>query len=269
MRSPSSWTLCLLLLDQPFTPNSLHSQIPPARIISSLRVRQSLRWEHLYCEPEGFDLLAETDTTFTPPSPYYFSLRRLAVHLNENITLEEFQQSFAEFREIALVKPVADKIWHTIFDACLRRRLESLAVEMFDLMVSKYVPCSSHQLTSLLLLVQEKGSYEEALAFLDKAVAVGMEPTVHNFSPLLKACGSAKKARQILARMQVSRVEPNVISFSAAIKSCEQMGDWRSSIELLELMRAYGVAPNEITYCCIISAGIAYTPPVPSVTYTP
>ena len=252
----SHWILGPLLFSLPLALFSFHNHFIGARIEASLQKRLSLQWSRLYGGQEGLDLL-DPDTTVIPPSPYYSSLRRLAAHLNvENITYDEFRESFLEFREIALVKPVADKIWYTIFDACLRRRFESLAVEMFDLMVSKYIPCSSHQLTSLLLLVQEKGSYEEALAFLDKAVAVGMEPTVHNFSPLLKACGSARKARQILARMQVCKVEPNVISFSAAIKSCEQMGDWRSSIELLELMRAYGVAPNEITYCCIISAGL-------------
>lgn len=249
----SCLVLSLLRLSLPLAPlPSIHLQFARTKVLQS---HNQLPQHRLHCNHESW-YSSDLDEAETP---LHFSslrsLRSLSTRLGENITYEEFRQSFDEFREIAMMRPVADKLWFNIFDACLRRQFEEIAVDMFDLMVSKYIPCSSHQLTSLLILVQEKRSYEEAMRFLDKAVAVGMEPTVHNFSPLLKACGSAKRARQILARMQLCKVEPNVISFSAAIKSCEQTGDWRSSIELLELMKAYGVAPNEITYCCIISAG--------------
>ena len=87
----------------------------------------------------------------------------------------------------------------------------------------------------------------------DSAIASGLQPSVHNFSPLLKSCGSSSRARELLQRMDFVNVESNVISFTAAIKSCESSGDWRGALEILDLMRVCDVAPNEVTYSCIIN----------------
>ena len=86
-----------------------------------------------------------------------------------------------------------------------------------------------------------------------KAIKNDVEFTVHNFSPLLKHCGDANRARLLFQRMEHCGLVPNVISYTAAIKSCELSGDLQSVLSIMELMRACGVQPNEVTYCCVIS----------------
>lgn len=175
-------------------------------------------------------------------------------YINEHASYTSIKSTLDFIFKASETKHIPERFWYVALDATLKRKADLFAYQVFNHMLRINLPCTSHQLTSLLVLLSDKLTHEECLKCFDNALAVGLEPTVHNFSPLLKSCGGAQRAREILARMQLARIEPNVISFSAAIKSCEQVGDWQSSIELLELMRAYGVQPNEITFCCIISA---------------
>jgi hypothetical protein len=163
---------------------------------------------------------------------YYESLKDHLAQINEHNSYTMVKNSIDSILKLDSQKHIPEKYWYAILDSCLRRKSDLFALDVFKEMVRLNVPCTSHQLTGLLILISEKVSYEECLQYFDAALSVGLEPTVHNFSPLLKSCGSARRARQILARMQLSRIEPNVISFSAAIKSCEQTGDWKSSVEV-------------------------------------
>ena len=126
-------------------------------------------------------------------------------------------------------------------------------MQVFHQMSTLNIPCHPHLLTELLTIMCTTGMYDKALEIFDTSIAAGMEPTVHNFSPLLKNCGSAVKARAILQRMEHAGLVPNVISYTAAIKSCEPTGDLNSALMIMDFMRGCGVIPNEVTYCCIIS----------------
>ena len=143
--------------------------------------------------------------------------------------------------------------WYRLLDGSIRWRFHRYAVRIFEVMTDQGVVCPSYLMTSMLQLVSMSGMHEDALRLFDSAVAAGFEPSVHNFSPLLKSCGTAQKARELLQRMEFVGIQANVISYTAAIKSCENTGDWRSALELLDLMRAASVTPNEITYCCVIN----------------
>ena len=143
--------------------------------------------------------------------------------------------------------------WYRLLDGAIRWRFPGFAIRIFDVMNDQGVMCPSYLMTSLLQLVSMSGMNDAALRLFDSAVATGFEPSVHNFSPLLKSCGTAHKARELLQRMEFVGIQANVISYTAAIKSCENTGDWRSALELLDLMRAASVVPNEITYCCVIN----------------
>ena len=143
--------------------------------------------------------------------------------------------------------------WYRLLDGAIRWRFPGFAIRIFDVMNDQGVVCPSYLMTSLLQLVSMSGMNDAALRLFDTAVATGFEPSVHNFSPLLKSCGTAQKARELLQRMEFVGIQANVISYTAAIKSCESTGDWRSALELLDLMRAASVVPNEITYCCVIN----------------
>ena len=143
--------------------------------------------------------------------------------------------------------------WYRLLDGAIRWRFPGFAIRIFDVMNDQGVVCPSYLMTSLLQLVSMSGMNDAALRLFDSAVATGFEPSVHNFSPLLKSCGTAHKARELLQRMEFVGIQANVISYTAAIKSCESTGDWRSALELLDLMRAASVVPNEITYCCVIN----------------
>lgn len=143
--------------------------------------------------------------------------------------------------------------WHRLLDGAIRWRYPAYAISSFEIMTEQGIVCPAYLMTSLLQLVCISGLQDVALSLFDSGVAAGLEPSVHCFSPLLKSCGTAQKARELLQRMEFVGIQANVISYTAAIKSCENTGDWRSALELLDLMRASGVTANEITYCCAIN----------------
>jgi pentatricopeptide repeat protein len=100
--------------------------------------------------------------------------------------------------------------------------------------------------------LQKAKDFERGLHLFDMAISHGLQPSVHNFSPLLKTCGSAARARDLLQRMEFTSIEPNVISYTAAIKACELTGDWRGALDFLQLMRANDIPPNDISYTCVL-----------------
>lgn len=143
--------------------------------------------------------------------------------------------------------------WHRLLDGAIRWRYPSYAISSFEIMTEQGMICPAYLMTSLLQLVCISGLQDVALTLFDSGVAAGFEPSVHCFSPLLKSCGTAQKARELLQRMEFVGIQANVISYTAAIKSCESTGDWKSALEILDLMRASGITANEITYCCAIN----------------
>lgn len=102
-------------------------------------------------------------------------------------------------------------------------------------------------------LLSQQSDFDLSYRMFTRALELGMQPSVHNFSPLLKKSNSTVKTRELLQQMDYYGIEPNVISITAAIKSCEGTGDWQFALELLDLMRGIGILPNEITYSCAIS----------------
>lgn len=143
--------------------------------------------------------------------------------------------------------------WIQMLQLSLKLRLEKCAVQVFTSMIKLGIGFKSSSFTDLITLLSGIGSFTEALRVFDLVISSGYKPTVHNFSPMLKASGSTYRAKEVLRRMKLVGVDANVVSFSAAIKSCEGTGNWESALELLDLMHSYGIEPNEITYCCVIS----------------
>jgi pentatricopeptide repeat protein len=145
------------------------------------------------------------------------------------------------------------KEWYELLDHSIRLGYSRFSIKIFYKMKRLGLNINTHTITELLKCACAEGHYDEALAVFDTSISYGMEPTVHNFSPLLKSCGSVGKARELLQRMEHCGISPNVISYTAAIKSCEPSGNLESVLAIMELMRACGVQPNEVTYCCVIS----------------
>ena len=145
------------------------------------------------------------------------------------------------------------KEWQDLLDLAIQWNLKDLAIQILYRMQDLYINIHSHTITELLSALCQYDMYDEALEIFDNCIAYGMEPTVHNFSPLLKTCGSASKAHELFQRMENCGLSPNVISYTAAIKSCEPYADFMSVLSLMDMMRSCGVQPNEVTYCCVIS----------------
>ena len=56
-----------------------------------------------------------------------------------------------------------------------------------------------------------------------------------------------QRALELLEAMRAAGVAPDVISYSAAISACEKGQQWQRALELLEGMRPAGVSPNVIS----------------------
>ena len=164
--------------------------------------------------------------------------------------------SYIDFLLISIeeTKPtVADKLYNRLLEVCLERRLPHYTATVFKQFLDRNIPYSSSVLTAVIALIAEEGDFSAALEIYDKIISMGVSPTLHNFTPLLRNAGSSTRAKQVLQRMEMCGVESNVITFTTAIKSLESTADWRSGLELLEWMKCLGIEPNEITYCCIIT----------------
>lgn len=141
----------------------------------------------------------------------------------------------------------------TMFESSVKNHNTTTSYAIFDEMLKRGVICTSAHMTALLSIAHSNGDTEKAYQLFMDAINLGMKPSVHNFSPLLKHSNSPSRTRELLQLMDFYGIEPNVISLTAAIRSCEPTGDWKFALELLDLMRAINVTPNEITYSCIIS----------------
>eukprot|EP01041_Mallomonas_annulata_P000193 gene193-344_t len=149
---------------------------------------------------------------------------------------------------------LTERAWTKVLDACMKWKLSDIGFQAFTLMSDANIPCNTHQLTWLLGKLCDDGRIIDARQALERSIALGLNPCVQHFSPLLRSCESIDQARELLQQMESLGIEPNVISYTAAIKSCEKIGDWKSALSLLDHMRASDIQANELTYCCIISS---------------
>ena len=145
---------------------------------------------------------------------------------------------------------LSDRQWTILLEMSLKNRNITITTKVFEEMVKRNVSCNSIHMTGLL---SQQNDFEACQGMFVKALELGMQPSVHNFSPLLKNSNDAMKTRELLQQMDYYGVEPNVITLTAAIKSCEMTGEWKFALDLLDLMRAVDIPPNEITYSCAIS----------------
>ena len=88
-------------------------------------------------------------------------------------------------------------------------------------------------------------------------------PSIFVYSALLDVCakaGAEEEAVSIMRRMKSDNVQQNVVSYSAYLSifaTTGARGDRRApykAMEVLEEMRAVGLAPNEFSYCSAIAS---------------
>ena len=147
------------------------------------------------------------------------------------------------------VDSMSERQWTTLLELSLKNRNSTLSNMIFGEMANRNLPCNSVHMMGLL----SQRDHDKAYEMWQTALSLGMQPSVHNFSPLLKKSNSTTRTRELLQQMDYYCIEPNVITLTAAIKSCESTGDWKFALDLLDLMRATDILPNEITYSCAIS----------------
>lgn len=131
------------------------------------------------------------------------SLKKAMIDLNNNRQLLPDQAKLYVERILEFEKeyPLNKKSWLRVLEGCFRRNFAKHAIMVANRMLEREYVCSSHDMTLLLTLACNDDLYEEGLALFDRSVLRGLEPTVHNFSPLLKTCGSVTKACELFMRM--------------------------------------------------------------------
>ena len=125
---------------------------------------------------------------------------------------------------------LSQKMWIKLLDSCIKWKFIDYSYQIFKKMGELNVQCSNFQMTWLLTSLSDEGRYDDALETLETCISLGLNPSVQNFSPLLRSCDSIEKSRELLQRMESIGIEPNVISYTAAIKSCERLCDWKGAL---------------------------------------
>jgi hypothetical protein len=131
------------------------------------------------------------------------SLKKAMIDLNNNRQLLPDQAKLYVEKILEFEKdyPLNKKSWLRVLEGCFRRNFGKHAIMVANRMLEREYLCSSHDMTLLLTLACSGNLYEEGLSLFDRSVLRGLEPTVHNFSPLLKTCGSVTKACELFMRM--------------------------------------------------------------------
>jgi hypothetical protein len=166
----------------------------------------------------------------------------------------EFKETLEFIIHNSLSCELSERQWQALFDIALGiKTFKNLPLLLINEMHRRNYVCNSVQMSSLLTLLTLEGNIDLSFELFTEAIKIGLKPSVHHFSPLLKFCNTTMRAKKTLILMDNHGIEPNEITISAVIKSCELSGDWKFSLELLDFMRSLEIYPNQITYSCLIT----------------
>lgn len=95
-----------------------------------------------------------------------------------------------------------DRVYQKLIGACIQYGLIQHSIKVYNKAVDHNIKVNAHTITKLLSFLCVSGYYQESLALFNDAIAKGLEPAIHNFSPLLKHCTNPKDAMFLLMRME-------------------------------------------------------------------
>jgi pentatricopeptide repeat protein len=150
-------------------------------------------------------------------------------------------------------KKLDSKQWNELLVSAIAYNLGDIALRVFNRMNELKVPSASHISVKLVSHLAERHRMEDAQKVLATLATQSTPLTVHHYLALLRCSGSFSVAQNVLFQMECARFDINVMTYSTAIKSCESTSDVTAALQLLDQMKAMGIPPNEITYCCAIS----------------
>ncbi|KAK3200149.1 hypothetical protein Dsin_023564 [Dipteronia sinensis] len=174
--------------------------------------------------------------------------------------------------------------WTSLITGYVRSRQVAIARQLFDQMPEKNVVSWSAMISGYV----QVGMFEEALELFNGMQTCGVRPNQAGIIGALTACaflGALDQGRWIHAyvernKMELDRVlgtalidmyakcgcietarsvfdnmsNRDVFAFTSLISGLANHGQSRSAIELFVRMQNEGVAPNEVTFICILSA---------------
>lgn len=107
------------------------------------------------------------------------------------------------------------------------------------------------------------GYWEDAVALLQEAQQRGIEMDGVAYATAITACAAARQVEQGLALMtdlQQRGITLDVHVHNAVIVCCGRAKDWEHAVDVLELMRSNGPAPNAASFNGVIKAICLYAP---------
>jgi pentatricopeptide repeat domain-containing protein 1 len=87
-----------------------------------------------------------------------------------------------------------------------------------------------------------------AMTLLDVVKDKGLKMDAYCYTAAMEACGDWRKALDLLQEMRANGIAPTEVSYSVLIKSCGNSGQWEKALELLDSMRGQGMTPNLFVY---------------------
>merc|ERR1719183_1720090 len=100
---------------------------------------------------------------------------------------------------------------------------------------------------------------DRAFAVLEKLKASGVSPDIPVYNCVLDACvssGDLRRARTLVGEMQ-KITTLDIITYNTLLKGYCSRGDVRGAKELFLEMEKAGLAPNDVSYNCLINAAVS------------
>jgi len=112
---------------------------------------------------------------------------------------------------------------------------------------------------SLIRAAMKDKDVRSAVAVLERLKSVGVTPDVTAYNAVLNVCAVARdlaSTQKVLTEMKLS-VDMDLTSYNTAIKAFGACGDAVGAHSMLKQMQDGGVAPNDVSYNCLINMSVS------------
>ena len=136
------------------------------------------------------------------------------------------------------------KTYTSVIHACTKGDRLDLALRAWGMMEADGVVANCYTTTALVAAFAKAGKWQEAITATleaEKNPFPNQEPNIFTYTAAMDACRRAEKAEAavgMLKRMTRERgIKGNTVSYTTALHACATSKDWKSALEVLDMMK--------------------------------